>query len=38
MSWSEVGTKALASLTALVKNNEFNKWFETNTIEFKLVY
>jgi len=38
MSWSKLGSVALASLTALVKNNEAKKWFQTNTIEFKLVY
>jgi len=37
MSWSKVGSVALASLTALVKNCEYKKWFETKTIEFKLV-
>lgn len=37
MSWSKVGSVALASLTALVKNGEYKKWFETKTIEFKLV-
>lgn len=36
MSWSQVGTKALASLTALVIHYEYKKWFETKTIKFKL--
>jgi hypothetical protein len=34
MSWSKVGSVALASLTALVKNGEYKKWFETKTIKF----
>ena len=38
MSWSKVGSVALASLTALVKNGEYKKWFETKTIKFKLVF
>lgn len=37
MSWSKVGSVALASLTALVKNGEYKKWFETKTIKFQLV-
>ncbi len=35
MSWSKIGVKALASLTALVKNGEYQKWFETKTIKFE---
>jgi len=38
MSWSELGSVALASLTALVKNGEYKNWFGTKTIQFKLVY
>jgi hypothetical protein len=36
MSWYKVGSVALASLTALLKNGEYKKWFETKTIKFKL--
>lgn len=35
MSWSFVSSIALASLTALVKNGEYKKWFETRTIKFQ---
>ena len=35
MSWSKLGSVALASLTALVKNGEYKKWFETKTIKFE---
>jgi len=37
MSWSKLGSAALASLKALVKNCEYKKWFETRTIKFQLV-
>jgi hypothetical protein len=36
MSWSVLGSVALASLTALVRNNEYALWFEEGDIEFKL--
>lgn len=34
MSWSRFGSVALASLTALVKNNEYKTWFSSQTIAF----
>jgi flavin-binding protein dodecin len=34
MSWSRLGSVALASLTALVKNNEYKTWFSSQTIAF----
>ena len=34
MSWSRLGSVTLASLTALVKNNEYKNWFSSQTIEF----
>jgi hypothetical protein len=37
MSWSKSGSRALASLTVLVKNNEAHSWFRTKRITFKLV-
>ena len=37
MSWSKIGSVALASLTALVKNNEYKNWFDTKALKFKLV-
>ena len=36
MSWSRPGSVALASVTALVRNKEYQKWFEEGDIEFKL--
>jgi len=36
MSWSMPGSVALASITALVRNNEHKRWLEKGTIEFKL--
>ncbi len=36
MSWSVSGSVALASLTALARNNEHARWFNEGTIEFKL--
>jgi len=36
MSWSVSGSVALASLTALARNNESALWFEEGNIEFKL--
>ncbi len=36
MSWSVSGSVALASLTALARNNEHARWFHEGTIEFKL--
>jgi hypothetical protein len=36
MSWSEAGSVALASLTALVKNGEVAHWLQEGCLEFKL--
>lgn len=36
MSWSKEGSVALASITALIRNNEYALWFEEGDIEFKL--
>lgn len=36
MSWSVSGSGALASLTALARNNEYALWFEEGDIEFQL--
>lgn len=36
MSWSKEGSVALASLTALKRNNENKKWFEEKELNFKL--
>jgi len=36
MSWSEAGSVALASLTALVKNGEVAHWLQEGMLEFKL--
>jgi len=36
MSWSKSGSLALASLTALVSNNEADGWFSNQRISFKL--
>ncbi len=37
MSWSQVGSVALAAITALVRNKESSTWFKTGDINFKLV-
>lgn len=34
MSWSPIGSVALAALTALVCNNEYKQWFQSQTIRF----
>jgi hypothetical protein len=34
MSWSPPGSVALAALTALVRNNEYQQWFQSQTIRF----
>ena len=34
MSWSPTGSVALAALTALVRNNEYKQWFQSQTIRF----
>ena len=34
MSWSPTGSVALAALTALVRNNEYEQWFQSQTIRF----
>ena len=36
MSWSRTGSVSLASITALTKNKEYQKWFDHGEIEFKL--
>jgi hypothetical protein len=36
MSWSKSGSVALASVTALKKNREHQKWFQNAEFEFKL--
>ena len=36
MSWSRDGSVALASITALKRNNESKKWFEEQEIDYKL--
>ncbi|MBF0239641.1 MAG: hypothetical protein HQM12_18220 [SAR324 cluster bacterium] len=36
MSWSKAGSVALASVTALKKNKEYDAWFQTGEMEFKL--
>ncbi len=36
MSWSRSGSVALASLTALIRNNEHEMWFENGDVEFRL--
>jgi len=35
MSWSKAGSVALASLSALKRNNEYMKWFKKRVIEMK---
>ena len=37
MSWSQLGSVALAAITALVRNKESNTWFKTGDLNFKLV-
>jgi len=37
MSWSKQGSVALASVTALKRNDEAKKWFEEKELEFKLI-
>jgi hypothetical protein len=37
MRWSQGGSVALASVTALKKNKEYKQWFQEEEIEFKLV-
>ena len=34
MSWSPTGSVALAALTALVRNDEYQQWFQSQTIRF----
>jgi hypothetical protein len=34
MSWSPTGSAALAALTALVRNHEYQQWFQSQTIRF----
>jgi len=34
MSWSPTGSVSLAALTALVRNNEYRQWFQSQTIRF----
>ena len=36
MSWSKKGSVALASITAIERNKESEKWFEKKEFEFKL--
>jgi len=36
MSWSKSGSISLASITALSKNKEYERWFDSGEIEFKL--
>jgi len=36
MAWSKIGSVALATMTALKRNNEFGKWFEKNELNFCL--
>ncbi len=37
MSWSQQGSASLAAITALVRNQEYYRWFTTEEINFKLV-
>jgi hypothetical protein len=37
MSWSKQGSVALASITAVKRNNESRKWFEDKELDFRLV-
>jgi hypothetical protein len=34
MSWSKPGSVALAAITALVRNQEYKRWFHTGTLSF----
>jgi len=34
MSWSKPGSVALAAVTALVRNQEYKRWFQTHTLSF----
>lgn len=34
MSWSKPGSVALAAVTALVRNQEYKRWFQTGTLSF----
>ena len=36
MSWSKAGSVCLATITALKRNKENEKWFETKSLNFKL--
>jgi len=37
MSWSQPGSSALASLQSLVCNDNHGLWFESRSIDFRLV-
>ncbi|WP_319576500.1 hypothetical protein [uncultured Desulfobacter sp.] len=37
MSWSKKGSLGLATITAIKRNKENDKWFETKSLDFKLV-
>lgn len=37
MSWSKMGSAALAAITALVYNKEYLTWFRTGELNFRLV-
>ncbi len=37
MSWSKAGSVALATVTSIKRNNEYKKWFEEKSLDFKLV-
>ena len=37
MSWSKEGSVALASITAVKRNNESRKWFDEKELDFRLV-
>jgi hypothetical protein len=34
MSWSKFGSAALAAVSALVRNREYKRWFQTGTLSF----
>ena len=36
MSWSAVGSVALAALTAMIRNGESESWFRKQTLPLKL--
>jgi len=36
MSWSKAGSVGLATITAIKRNGENKKWFETKSLNFKL--